>query len=121
MAGELEKGLELMHKAVQLNPYSPRWYRIVPYMIEYGQGNYEAALAEALQLNICSCFWDPMLRAAAYGKLGRRAEGAAALKELFAVQPMFAEKRLRFMRALLFSDKAVEAITDGLIAAGLEV
>ena len=121
MAGELEKGLELMHKAVQLNPYSPRWYRIVPYMIEYGQGNYEVALAEALQLNICSCFWDPMLRAAAYGKLGRRAEGAAALKELFAVQPMFSEKRLRFMRALLFSDKAVEAITDGLIATGLEV
>ena len=56
-----------------------------------------------------------------HGKLGRRAEGAAALKELFAVQPMFSEKRLRFMRALLFSDKAVEAITDGLIATGLEV
>ena len=121
MAGDLEGGLELMHKAVQLNPYSPRWYRIVPYMIAYKQGDYEAALAEALQLNIPNCLWDPMLRAAAYGKLGRRKEGQAALKELLSVQPAFAVQRLRFMRALLFSDEAVAAITDGLVASGLSL
>ena len=120
MAGEPEKGLELMRKAVQLNPYSPRWCHIVPYMIEYERGNYEGALAEALQLNISTCFWDPMLRAAAYGKLGRKEEGRAALKELLSVQAAFAEQRLRFMRALLFSDEAVDLITEGLVAAGLK-
>ena len=120
MAGDLEGGLELMHKAVQLNPYSPRWYRIVPYMIAYKRGDYEAALAEALQLNIPSCLWDPMLRAAAYGRLGRREEGRAALAELLAVQPSFAADRLRFMRALLFSDETVGEISTGLAAAGLE-
>ena len=90
-------------------------------MIAYKQGDYEAALAEALQLNIPNCLWDPMLRAAAYGKLGRRKEGQAALKELLSVQPAFAVQRLRFMRALLFSDEAVAAITDGLVASGLSL
>lgn len=121
MAGDLDEGLELMRKAVQLNPYSPRWYRIVPYMIEYKRGNYEAALAEALQLNIPSCLWDPMLRAAAYGRLGRKEEARSALGELLAMQPAFAAQRLRFMRSLLFSDEAVGEIARGLAAAGLEL
>lgn len=121
MAGDLTGGLELMRKAVQLNPYSPRWYRIVPYMIAYKQGNYEAALAEALQLNISSCLWDPMLRTAAYGKLGRKEEGQAALKELLTMQPAFAEQHLRFMRALLFSDESVQEVLSGLLAVGLKL
>lgn len=121
MAGDLEGGLELMRKAVQLNPYSPRWYRIVPYVIEYKRGNYEAALAEAMQLNIPNCLWDPMLRAAAHGRLGHREEGRAALAELLAVQPAFASDRLRFMRALLFSDETVDEISVGLVAAGFKI
>ena len=121
MAGDLGGGLELMRRAVQLNPCSPRWYRIVPYMIAYKQGNYEAALGEALQLNIPSCLWDPMLRAAAYGRLGREEEGRAALADLLAVQPAFAADRLRFMRALLFSDESVAEIATGLVAVGLEI
>ena len=90
-------------------------------MIAYKRGDYEAALAEALQLNIPNCLWDPMLRAAAYGRLDRREEGRAALAELLAVQPAFAADRLRFMRALLFSDEAVDEISVGLAAAGFEL
>ena len=120
MAGDLEGGMELMNKAIQLNPYSPRWYRGVPYMIHYKNGDYEAALAEALQLNIPTCFWDPMLRAAAYGKLGRLAEGRAALAELLAVQPTFKENRYNFIHAMLFSDESVAEIHSGLLAAGLD-
>ena len=90
-------------------------------MIAYKQGNYEAALGEALQLNIPSCLWDPMLRAAAYGRLGREEEGRAALADLLAVQPAFAADRLRFMRALLFSDESVAEIATGLVAVVLEI
>lgn len=121
MTGDLDGGFDLMCRAVQLNPCSPRWYRIIPYMIEYKRGNYEAALAEAMQLNIPSCFWDPMLKAAAYGRLGRQEEGRAALADLLAVQPAFASDRLRFMRALLFSDESVSEIATGLAAAGLNL
>ena len=121
MAGDLEGGWDMLRKAVRLNPYSPRWYRVVPYMIHYKRGDYESALAEALQLNILSCFWDPMLKAAAYGKLGRKEEGQAALADLFAVQPAFIAKRQRLMPALLFSDESVQEILEGLLAAGLEL
>ena len=41
--------------------------------------------------------------------------------QLLSVQPAFAVQRLRFMRALLFSDEAVAAITDGLVASGLSL
>lgn len=120
MAGDLEGGGEMLRKAVRLNPYSPRWYRVVPYMVHYKRGDYESALAEAMQLNISSCFWDPMLKAAAYGKLGRKAEAGAALVDLFTVQPAFSAKRERLMRALLFSDESVREILEGLLAAGLK-
>lgn len=120
MAGDMAGGMELMKKAIQLNPYSPRWYRIVPYMIHYKKGEYEAALGEALQLNIPGCFWDPMLRAAAFGKLGRRDEARAALGDLLKVQPAFKKKRFNFMQAMLFSEESVAEIHAGLLAAGLD-
>lgn len=121
MALDIEEGMALMNKALQLNPCSPGWYRIVPYFKYYRAGNYEAALNEALLINTLDCYWDPMLRAAAYGQLGRKEEAQTALAELLKIQPDFRENHRGLLLSLTFSEDYAIELEDGLRKAGLAI
>ena len=121
MAEDLDKGNAIMQKAVQLNPKLPSWFHIIPFMVHYKAGDYEAALTEALQINTPDCFWDPMLRAAAYGRLGLGSEAEAALKHLLVLQPAFIKQQELFLQALLYSPELVDLIRQGLTVAGLKI
>ena len=120
MAEDLSEGLSIIKKAVQLNPNLPSWHHIIPFMAHYNEGNYDAALTEALHINTPDCFWDSMLRAAVYGRLGMREEGLAALQELMRLQPSFVEHNHVLLQSLLFSEQHVDAVRAGLVAAGLK-
>ena len=120
MADSLDKGNEIMRKAFQLNPRLPSWFHIIPFMVYYQAGNYEAALTEALQINTPDCFWDPMLRAAAYGRLDLAAEAEAALKHLLELQPAFIKQQDMLLQALLYLPEHVGMIHAGLAHAGLK-
>lgn len=119
MAENLPEGLAIMQKAVQLNPGLPSWHHIIPFMVHYVAGEYDTALTEALQVNTPDCFWDPLLQAAAYGRLGMREEGNAALARLLELQPNFLKQQDMLLKALFFSPESVDLISTGLIAAGL--
>ena len=121
MAEDLDKGNAIMQKAMQLNPRLPSWFHIIPFMVHYKAKDYDAALTEALQINIPDCFWDPMLRAAVYGRLNMRAEAESALKHLLELQPVFSKRHETLLQALLYSPEHVELIRGGLAAAGLKV
>ena len=120
MAEDLDKGNAIMHKALQLNPRLPSWFHIIPFMVHYRMGDYESALTEALHINTPDCFWDSMLRAAVYGRLGMREEGLAALHELMRLQPAFVENSQALLQSLLFSAQHVDSVRTGLVAAGLK-
>ncbi len=120
MAEDLSEGLSIIKKAVQLNPNLPSWHHIIPFMVHYSDGNYDAALTEALHINTPDCFWDSMLRAAVYGRLGMQEEGLAALQELMRLQPSFVEHSPVLLQSLLFSEQHVDAVRAGLVAAGLK-
>ena len=85
----------------------------------YMREEYELALSEALQINAPTCFWDPLLRAAAYGRLGRRGEARAAYAELLHIQPAFAAHQERLLQGLFLSDSMLKKVLSGLRAAGL--
>ena len=119
MAEDLDKGNAIMHKALQLNPRLPSWFHIIPFMVHYRMGDYESALTEAMQINTPDCFWDPMLRAAAYGCLGFKTEAKAALKHLLELQPAFIKQQDMLLQALLYSPEHVRMIRAGLADAGL--
>jgi Flp pilus assembly protein TadD len=121
MAEDLDKGNAIMQRAAQLNPKLPSWFHIIPFMMRYKAGHYEAALTEAMQINTPDCFWDPMLRAAAYGRLGLLNEAQAALKQLLALQPAFVQQEDMLLQALLHSSEHVDLIRQGLADAGLKV
>ncbi len=119
LADNIEEGLALMERAMELNPASPGWMLIVSYCKHYTLGNFEAALNDALLINTPGCFWDPMLRAAVYGQLAQHEEAKAAVQELLTIQPDFVQKHKRYIHALAFSDKSAAELETGLEKAGL--
>lgn len=114
MSLSLEEGQRIMQEAAELNPYSPSWRHVVPFMLYYSQGMPEEALFEAMQINAPDCIWDPLLRAVAHGSLGQRSEARKAIQHLLQLEPDFKAKRERILYALFFDQRWVEMITCGL-------
>ena len=119
MAGEWERSLTLTKKVMRLNPHHPGWYHLVPYMIHYRQGDFEPALIEARCFNTPDFHWDPIIRAAVLGKLGRQAEASTAVDELLALVPDFQSRGQSLIRRFAYLDEHVEMLADGLRKAGL--
>lgn len=119
LSGQISRAMDMVNRAISLSPYSPRWYHIIPFMDYYMQEEYELALGEALQINAPTCFWDPLLRAAAYGGLGRRGEARSAYAELLHIQPTFVSRRERLLQGLFLSEPMHKKVLGGLRAAGL--
>jgi hypothetical protein len=66
-------------------------------------------------------FWDPLLKAAACGHLGRIEEGQACVRALLALKPDFAQRgRILIGRYVKFED-IVERVIEGLDAVGIAV
>jgi adenylate cyclase len=120
MMGEWERGLELVHKAMRLNPHHPGWYHLIPFLDRYRQGEYEAALQEARRFNTPDYFWDPLIRTAVLGQLGRQGEAEKAARELLALMPDFESRGRSVLKRMVFLDENVEMLLDGLGKAGLE-
>lgn len=121
MTGNYDEGLALIDRARELNPYHPSWYNTATFIINYLQGDFEAALAEAVHIHIPDFFWGPLMRAAALGRLGRQAEAAPQIEELLAVCPDFTERYGELLLILLFRPNSAEAVLAGLVQAGLRL
>lgn len=121
MSLSLEEGRRIMQEAAELNPYSPNWRHVVPFMLCYSQNMPEEALFEAMQINAPDCIWDPLLRAVAHGRLGQQSEAQKAMQHLLQLEPEFKAKRERLLYALFFEQRWVGMITKGLEEAGLKL
>jgi adenylate cyclase len=117
--GEWDRGLELMKRGMELNPYHPSWFYLVPFMDYYRRGEFEDALSEALNFNYPGLFWDPLLRAAALGRLGRRDEADTAIGQLLELIPDFAARGRLIISSYVKVDHLVDKLVEGLREAGL--
>ena len=117
--GEWDRGLTLLKKGMKLNPYHPSWFHLAPYMDYYRRGEYEDALAEALKFNFPELYLDPVMRAAALGRLGRHDEAKAAVSQLLELEPDFATRGRTLISRYVKVDALVDAIIEGLRKAGL--
>jgi adenylate cyclase len=116
-----ERALELMGKAMCLNPHHPGWYHLVPFLYHYDQGDFEAALLAANEFNTPDYFWDPLIRAAVLGQLGHQEEAEMAVGELLAIVPDFGARGRSLIKRMLFQEEHVEIVVDGLKKAGLKL
>jgi TolB-like protein/Tfp pilus assembly protein PilF len=119
-AGDVERGLELAKRAKQLNPHHPGWYWMPDFYHAYSQGDYSAALAIALKMNLPGHIGMHMFTAAASGQLGKQETAAAALRHVLELRPDFAEYA-RSIFVKWWNPEHVEHLIDGLRKAGLEI
>jgi adenylate cyclase len=117
--GEWDRGLALLKKGMQLNPYHPSWFHLAPFMDYYRRGEYESAFAEALKFNFPELFWDPVMRAATLVQLGRQNQAKAAVSQLLKLEPDFATRGRSLISRYVKVDDLVDTIIEGLRKAGL--
>ena len=64
-------------------------------------------------------FWDPLLRAAILGQMGRIKQAQTAYNELLTINPDFETNAVYYVHALLMDDTLIERLFEGLCMAGL--
>ena len=117
--GEWDRGRTLLNKGMKLNPYHPTWFHLAPFMDYYLRCEYEKALAEALKFNYAELYWDPLMRAAALGQLGRLKEAKKAIDQLLKLEANFRHRAHRMIGHYVKVDNLVDKIVTGLQKAGL--
>jgi adenylate cyclase len=119
--GDWKPGLALLKEAMELNRLFPGWYRIALYFDLYRRRQYLEAFEEARLVNMPHLFWDPLLRAAALGQLGRMSEAHMAISALLQAKPDFPASARRLIGFLVKTDDCFESLLDGLSKAGLTI
>ena len=119
MMGEWERGVKLTHQAMRFNPHHPGWYHFVPFWDAYRQGDYETAWIEAQRFNTPDFLWNPLIRAATLGQLGRRNQARHAVDELLVLVSDFECRGRSLMQRVVFLEDHVEMLAAGLRKAGL--
>jgi adenylate cyclase len=118
--GEWEEGLAVLEKGMALNPHFPGWFHLAPFFYYYLQGSCEEAYQEALAFQMPQLFWDPLLRAAVLGRLGKKPEGAQALAELLHLRPDFPTSARFLISCYAKFPYLIDELLDGLRQAGLQ-
>ncbi len=121
LAGEWERGINYVKKAVQLNPYHRPWAHHALCIDSFRKEDYAQAYRETLNFMMPECHWDPLLKAAACGHLGRIEEGQACVDALLELKPDFEQRgRILIGRFIKFDD-IVDRIVEGLGKLGLKI
>jgi TolB-like protein len=121
LCGDWKRGPALIRKAIQLNPY----YNVVvhyPLWVDWvRREEYENAYLETLNFRTPLLFWDPLMKAAALGLLGRIEEGKSAVEDLLRLKPDFAAGGRGLIRYYIKFDEIVDRTLAGLNAVGLNI
>lgn len=120
-AGEWERGMAMVHKAIALNPHHPGWYYLPIAFARYRAGDYGGALRAAQDVNMPGYFPSQMVLAAIYGKLGREVEARAAADQLLDLVPGFAEHAHAVLATWQHDPTLVSDLLAGLQAAGIPI
>jgi hypothetical protein len=106
---------------MELNPNHAGWMHFAPLWEHFHKGEYEQALECANRVDVPGLFWPFLVMASACGHLGRRAEAAAAVRDLLALDPEFAAHARSNVGTWHFASGLMEPILEGLRKAGLSI
>jgi adenylate cyclase len=119
--GEFERGTAIVRRAMELNANHAGWMHFAPLWAHFHEGEYEQALECANRVDVPGLFWPYLVMASACGHLGRRAEAAAAVRDLLALDPEFAAHARSNVGTWHFASGLMHPILDGLGKAGLSI
>jgi adenylate cyclase len=119
-AGDWDRAIAMVEKAIRLNPNHPPWFHWIFYWDDFNKGEYQAALARIRKGVIPGYFFSHTLFAAVHGKLGNELEARQAIDELRALYPTYSLSTFReYCAKWNFPEHLMESMVDGLRKAGL--
>jgi adenylate cyclase len=110
-----------VRRAMELNANHAGWMHFAPLWNHFHKGEYEEALECANRVDVPGLFWPFLVMASACGHLGRRAEAAAAVRDLLALDPEFAAHARSNVGTWHFASGLMDPILEGLRKAGLSI
>ena len=117
--GDWERGPALIRKAIKLNPYYNITVHYALWVDWVRQEKYQQAYLETLNFRTPTLFWDPLMKAATLGLLGRYEEGKRAAEELLKLKPDFPSRgRVLIGHYIKFED-IIDRTVEGLQSVGL--
>ncbi|WP_319524517.1 hypothetical protein [uncultured Desulfosarcina sp.] len=119
--GDWQRGPALINDAVEQNPYYNVIVHYALWVDWVRQERYDRAYEETLHFRRPTLFWDPLLRAASLGLLGRMDEGVQAGKDLLQCKPDFSTRGRALIRHYIKFDDIVERMVLGLGRVGIDV
>jgi TolB-like protein/Tfp pilus assembly protein PilF len=119
--GEFERGAAIVRRAMELNANHAGWMHFAPLWEHFHKGEYEQALERANRVDVPGLFWPYLVVASACGHLGWRAEAAAAVRDLLALDPEFAVHARSNVGTWHFASGLMDPILEGLRKAGLSI
>jgi adenylate cyclase len=121
LLGDWRRGPAMIRKAIELNPY----YSVVvhyPLWVDWiRQGDYEQAYLETLNFRTPGLFWDPLIKAAGLGLLGRLEEGKDHVDGLLRLKPEFSTRGRVLIKHYIKFDDIVQRTVEGLSNVGLKL
>jgi len=121
LLGDWQRGPAMIRKVIELNPY----YNVVvhyPLWVDWiRQGDYENAYQETLNFRTPGLFWDPLLKAAGFGLLGRLEEGKHHAEMLLRLKPDFLTRGRVLIEHYIKFDEIVQRMVEGLSRVGIEL
>jgi len=108
--GDWERGPALIRKAIKLNPYYHVSAHYALWVDWVRQEKYQQAYLETLNFRRPMLFWDPLIKAATFGLLGRYEEGKRAAQELLKLKPDFTTRGRILIKHYIKFDEIVERI-----------
>lgn len=121
LLGDWQRGPALIRRAIELNPYYNRNVHYPLWVDWVRQEKYDRADEETLHFNRPLLFWDPLMKAASLGLLGRTEEGVQAGKDLLNCKPDFPERGRRLIKHYIKFDEIVAKVIQGLKEVGIDV
>jgi len=119
--GDWQRGPVIIRKAIEQNPYYNRIVHYALWVDWVRQGEYDRAFEETQHFRRPSLFWDPLLRAANLGLLGRIEEGMQAGKDLLQCKPDFRTRGRVLIEHYIKFDDIVVRVIQGLNEVGIDV
>ena len=120
LLGEWERGPALIKRGINLNPYYGLYAHYALWEDSVRQEDYEQAHFETLNFRRPSVFWEPLMKAATFGQLGKYEEGKRAAQELLKLKPDFPTRGRILIGHYIKFDEIVERTIEGLRSVGVD-
>jgi tetratricopeptide (TPR) repeat protein len=115
LAGEWDRGIPLLRRAIDLNPNHSGWFHLVVALDHYRRGEFADALAQAKLSSVPQLVTMPLIIAAAAGQLGRVVDVRAAFETLRQQHADFLahERARQVIRFWVWEADLVDALMEG--------